>query len=88
MIVQIPDPFRMRYRKPIKEAVPAIVRERSTRKMAAARTREHASKLPVEDRPRFIETVEVELRSLHEGNIARYRLRPSEYQAWMEVWAG
>jgi hypothetical protein len=24
--------------------------------------------------------------SLHEGNIARYRLRPSEYQAWQKVW--
>ena len=24
--------------------------------------------------------------SLHEGNIARYRLRPSQYQAWRETW--
>jgi hypothetical protein len=24
--------------------------------------------------------------SLHEGNIARYRLRPAEYQAWRQGW--
>jgi hypothetical protein len=30
--------------------------------------------------------VEAELTSLHEGNIARYRLRPSEYQTWHRTW--
>jgi len=29
--------------------------------------------------------VETELMSLHDGNIARYRLRPSEYQAWRKT---
>ena len=24
--------------------------------------------------------------ALHEGNIARYRLRPSEYSAWRVLW--
>jgi hypothetical protein len=24
--------------------------------------------------------------SLHEGNIARYRVRPSQYQAWKQTW--
>ena len=27
-----------------------------------------------------------ELMSLHEGNIARYRLRPAEYDAWQRTW--
>jgi hypothetical protein len=30
--------------------------------------------------------VETEIMSLHEGNIARYRLRPAEYRAWRESW--
>lgn len=38
------------------------------------------------DRERFIETVKTQLLSLHEGSIARYRLRPSEFQAWREAW--
>ena len=33
-----------------------------------------------------IEVVETEVMSLHEGNIARYRLRPSQYQTWRETW--
>ena len=32
------------------------------------------------------EPVENQLLSLHEGNIARYRLRPREFQAWRAVW--
>jgi hypothetical protein len=27
-----------------------------------------------------------ELMALHEGNVARYRLRPSEYQSWRMNW--
>lgn len=42
--------------------------------------------LTEQDRKRFIEAVETEIMSLHEGNIARYRLRTSEYGAWREAW--
>ncbi|MDA0814475.1 MAG: hypothetical protein O3C21_19040 [Verrucomicrobia bacterium] len=41
-----------------------------------------ASEIPEEGWAKFIETVEVELLSLHEGNIARYRLRPGEFAQW------
>jgi hypothetical protein len=30
--------------------------------------------------------VEAELASLHEGNFARYQIRPSEFAAWRRVW--
>ena len=39
-----------------------------------------------QDRERFIEVVETQLLSLHEGSIARYRLRPSEFQVWQAHW--
>ena len=29
---------------------------------------------------------EAELVSLHEGNFARYQIRPSEFEAWQQVW--
>ncbi len=38
------------------------------------------------DRKRFIEAAETELLSLHEGNFARYGVRPSEFNGWQEVW--
>jgi len=30
--------------------------------------------------------VETEAMNLHEGNIARYHIRPSQYQTWRETW--
>jgi hypothetical protein len=38
------------------------------------------------DRERFVEIAEAELIGLHEGNYARYRIRPSEFAAWRQVW--
>jgi len=38
------------------------------------------------EQARFVEIVETEVMNLHEGNIARYRLRPAEYQAWRQGW--
>jgi hypothetical protein len=30
--------------------------------------------------------IERELQALHEGNIARYQLRPEEYKTWKGSW--
>jgi hypothetical protein len=30
---------------------------------------------------------ESELVNLHEGNFARYQIRPSEFEAWQRVWS-
>ena len=38
------------------------------------------------DRHCFIEIAETELMALHEGNFARYPVRPSEFDAWHKVW--
>ena len=82
-----PDPFRIRYRMRVTEVVAAIVRGRMDKKSATAFIRrEVAQHIPAEDQARFVEVAETELMSLHEGNIARYRLRPSEYQAWRQSW--
>jgi hypothetical protein len=82
-----PDPFRMRYRQLIGETVAQVVRQRMGKSQAIAFIRQLAqSTVPPTEQPRFIEICETQTMSLHEGNIARYRLRPSEYQAWREVW--
>jgi Fic family protein len=82
-----PDPFRLRYRKLLAEMVAAIIRERLDRQMAADFIRrEVREKAPVEDRARLAEVAETEVMSLHEGNFARYRVRPSEYRTWRETW--
>ena len=57
------------------------------KKMADAFIKRRAAKrIAQQDQARFIEVVETEVMSLHEGNFARYHVRPSQYQAWREVW--
>ena len=82
-----PDPFRIRYRTLIGELVAAVVRTGMDKRAAIALTRQHAAEqVPPADRGRFIEVVETEIIALHDGNIARYRLRPAEYSAWRQGW--
>lgn len=82
-----PDPFRLRYRTLVAEIVAEIVRGGMDKKTAAAFIKQRAKEdVPQEDLARFIEVVETETMSLHEGNIARYRLRPSQYQTWRKTW--
>lgn len=82
-----PDPFRLKYRNKIGEFVAAVVRGRMD-KRAATRwiARKASTAVPTEDKARFIEVVETELSGLHEGNIARYRLKLSEFKGWNKGW--
>jgi hypothetical protein len=42
--------------------------------------------IAADDRARFIEVIETEPGSLHEGNFARYQLRFSEFRDWKKIW--
>lgn len=82
-----PDPFRLRHRDALRTIVTEIIRAGMERKAAAAHiaswTQAH---IDAPDRVRFREIVENELLALHEGNFARYQIRPAEFQAWRKVW--
>lgn len=82
-----PDPFRIRYRQPIMQTVGEVVHGRMA-KQAAARWIQECAKQHAKpaDQSRFVEVAETELMNLHEGNISRYRLRPSDFFAWRETW--
>jgi hypothetical protein len=78
-----PDPFRLKYRSQLGRFVREVVQAGHTSVKADQWiSQDAASGIPEEDWAKFIETVEVELLSLHEGNIARYRLRPGEFAQW------
>jgi Fic family protein len=83
-----PDPFRIRYRTLRKETVALVVREKMDKKLATAFIRKQAkNKVPDSDQMKFIEVVETELMNVHEGNISRYGLRPSEFEIWQKGWS-
>ena len=76
-----PDPFKLKYRAELIEAVGVLVRSGATLDSAAVGPLT-AGLVPPVDLPRFDDLVLMELRNLHEGNIARYRLRLPEFRAW------
>ncbi|MGH6951684.1 MAG: Fic family protein [Vitreimonas sp.] len=82
-----PDPFRLRYREQLRDVVSRVVRGARGKQDASVEIGAYAaSSIPSEERARFVETAETELVGLHEGNFARYRVRPSEYFAWKAAW--
>jgi len=82
-----PDPFRLRHRAAIARAVRDVVQGRMNRQAAPkAIAAAAATDIAEPDRSKFSSVVQTELASLHEGNIARYRLRPAEFEAWKAQW--
>ena len=82
-----PDPFRFRHRTAIFNIVNDVVLGVMNKKMAVSFIKQCAvEKIDLKERERFVEVVETELMSLHHGNIARYRIRPAEYEKWEITW--
>lgn len=82
-----PDPFRLQYRDALRVVVAEVVRTRMSRKKAVSYIASWAAEnIDERDREAFRNTVETEVLALHEGNFARYAIRPSEFEAWCEVW--
>jgi Fic family protein len=82
-----PDPFRLKYRSEIKEMITKVVVEKLNRTEAVDHIEKKSKKLSQEDQQRFVEAVETELLNLHEGNYARYWIKPSQFKIWKENWA-
>lgn len=78
-----PDPLRLRHRETIRALVPDIVGQ-GIRRDDMDRIRQHVAALVDPDDVDDVVALTVnELHQLHEGNIARYRLRPSQFRAWL-----
>jgi hypothetical protein len=82
-----PDPFRFRYAASLRQIVQEVVRGRMNRPVANGYVASFAQRnVEAPDQEQFRQMAESELLNLHEGNFARYQIRPSEFQAWEEVW--
>lgn len=76
-----PDPLRIKYREALIRAVQAVVKglQPPGPAVIARLAAEHA---PENERSVFADLLTEALAQLHEGSVARYRLRRSEYLAW------
>ena len=81
-----PDPFRLKYREGIRHLVNEMVTGALPKNIAIGKIKVSALQIPKEDQGKFVEAVETELMNLHEGNFARYQIRPSEFKDWQEAW--
>jgi len=81
-----PDPVRLRFREALISVVADIVRTLKAPSPTAVRT-VATCLVPAQALDRVVELALADLRNLHEGNVARYRLRLSEYRAWQPMQA-
>ena len=80
-----PDPFRLKYRVALRDVIGTIVKKRLPSTLGAVR--EQVGNLIINtDLEQFLEVLQQDLHGLHEGNIARYGLRPSQFRAW-QAWS-
>jgi hypothetical protein len=79
-----PDRFRLKFRNELIEVVGEIVRRKVSPTLEEV-AKAASDRIPAEHLDDFVRMAIQELENLHEGNFARFRLRPSEYHAWREV---
>ena len=78
-----PDPLRLRYRETLQQLIGEIIRGRMLRSDTDALKRVVQQRVSADEVDAVVALVVNELYQLHEGNIARYRLRPSEFSEWI-----
>ena len=82
-----PDPFRLKHREALREVVGTVVRSLYNRgETFKFLEKWSAENILADEQERFLEVAEDEILALHEGNFARYKIRPSEFEAWRKVW--
>jgi hypothetical protein len=82
-----PNLLKLKYREPIREIVRSIILEKVTGEHVVQKIRELIEKqnLPETERDALFNLIETEIISLHDGNAARFKVRPSEFQSWKKL---
>jgi hypothetical protein len=82
-----PDPFRFKHSASLKQIIAEVIRGRMDRKSANSFIASWVDQnIAADEREPFRQMAEADLLNMHEGNFARYQIRPSEFKAWQEIW--
>jgi hypothetical protein len=79
-----PDPLRLAWRDLIKQTIREVITQPELEPLVCIQ-RSVAERVPEGEQAGVQALMVEELRRLHEGVLARYGLRPSEYAAWKAV---
>jgi hypothetical protein len=84
-----PNLLKLKYRNVIHDIIRTIILEKVEGRQVVPQIRKliEAQSLSETDASWLFEAIETEILSLHEGNIASYKVRPSEFQAWQQIQA-
>ena len=82
-----PDPFRIKHYQAMREIISQLIIEKINRSEALTFIRKQSeSRVDKKEREKFLIFVEEELAGLHEGNFARFRVTPNQFEDWEEIW--
>jgi Fic family protein len=79
-----PDPIRLAWRDFIKQAIRKVITHPELDPLSSIQ-QSVTERIPENEQPGVQALIVEELRRLHEGVLARYGLRPSDYAAWKAV---
>lgn len=79
-----PNQFKLKYRNVIHDIVRNIILENTPPAQIVSKIKQMISEfnLSESDAMQLFQIIEVEIMSLHEGNIARFKIKPSEFLKW------
>lgn len=79
-----PNLFKIKYRKEIQDIIQHIILNKTTRDLTVPTIKKLMATLNLNhnDASQLFQLIENEIINLHDGNIARFKIRPSEYAAW------
>ncbi|MCI5143882.1 MAG: Fic family protein, partial [Candidatus Electrothrix sp. ATG1] len=79
-----PDPLRIQYREALIQAVQSVVR--GQKRVSSEDIQQLIDELALEKDKEIFKSMLIDsLEGLHEGNVARYRLKLSEFQTWKAI---
>ncbi len=82
-----PNILKLRYRTEIQDIIRSVILEKVAGPQVVHRiqTLMEAKNFPEADATEIFKLIETEIVSLHDGNIARFKIRPSEFQEWKNL---
>jgi Fic family protein len=82
-----PNVFKLKYRSLIQNIVRTLVTGKVPRQELIEKISENISKAGLSkfDTVELRQVIENEIVNLHEGNIARFKIRPSEFEVWKKL---
>jgi hypothetical protein len=79
-----PNLLKLKYRNVINNIIRTIILEKIGGAQVVSKIQSllKAENLSHSEHSELFNVIETEISSLHDGNIARFKIRPSEFQAW------